>query len=64
VFDRKEYMKKYWAEHVEERRIIQKRWRDKNKDKVSESNRKQYLRRKELIEKGKLYEDGRSKTES
>lgn len=62
------YYREQYRKNAEEIRpkhaAYAREWRAKNPDKVKEANRKQYLRRKELIEKGKLYEDGRSKTES
>lgn len=50
MFDRKEYMKKWRAEHKEEHKESNRKWREKNPDKIQEYNHRQYLRRKALKE--------------
>lgn len=54
MFDKKiyqrEYMRKYRKEHPEKNRLAKRRWKEKNKDKVSAENHRQYLRRKALKE--------------
>lgn len=58
MFDKKEYMKKYWAEHMDERRRSRKKWREAHPEKVKEYNHAQYLRRKALREQEKQNEGG------
>lgn len=45
--DKKEYNRQWYQDNKANRAAYMRKWRSENKDKVSEQNHKQYLKRKE-----------------
>ena len=51
MFDKKAYMKQYWAEHRDQHRETMRRWRAEHPERVKELAHEQYLKRKAAKQK-------------